>query len=330
MPSAFVRIAMVLPLLALGGFRAGAAELIPFRIGLAAPANTFLAVWMAQAAGFYAAQGLAVATVPMVGGRESGPELSSGRVQLIHIGMSSVVRANTSGRGDLRCIGSLSNIIRSTMFTAPKVKTAADLKGAIVGISSEGSETDSTTTLALRRLGLSRDDVVIKEIGVDRLPFVRDGRVAATMLGEPSRSEAFAEGLNPMLDFYGQRIPWLYSGLTVDRNYLKDHRDVLVRFLRATIEGNYLAYTDERRGKDVLAKQLKIGDAKILDMSYSNFKDGTPLDAEINKEGAENVVETAAPANASHALANYIDTSLSEGLRADGFFTAMRKKYDVK
>jgi ABC-type nitrate/sulfonate/bicarbonate transport system substrate-binding protein len=248
----------------------------------------------------------------------------------MHIGMSSVVRANASGRGDLRCIGSLANVIRSTMFTAPNVKTAADLKGGIVGISSEGSESDSTTTLALRRLGLARDDVIIKEIGVDRLPFVRDGRVAATTLGEPSRSEALAAGLNPIFDFYGQRIPWLYSGLTVDRGYLKDHRDVLVSFLKATIEGNYLAYTDEGRGKDVLAKELKIGDAKILDISYSNFKDATPLDAEIDPAGAENVLATAAPANARRDLADYIDTSLSEGLRAEGFFDAMRNKYGVK
>jgi hypothetical protein len=53
----------------------------------------------------------------------------------MHIGMSSVVRANASGRGDLRCIGSLANVIRSTIFTAPNVKTAADLKGGMVGIS---------------------------------------------------------------------------------------------------------------------------------------------------------------------------------------------------
>jgi ABC-type nitrate/sulfonate/bicarbonate transport system substrate-binding protein len=331
MPTAqFIRTAIALTVLSLGGFRVSAAELVPFRVGIAAPANTFLAIWMAQAAGLYAARGLQVAVVPMVGGSQSGPALRSGRIQLMHIGMSSVVRANASGRGDLRCIGSLANVIRSTMFTAPNVKTAADLKGGIVGISSEGSESDSTTTLALRRLGLARDDVIIKEIGVDRLPFVRDGRVAATTLGEPSRSEALAAGLNPIFDFYGQRIPWLYSGLTVDRGYLKDHRDVLVSFLKATIEGNYLAYTDEGRGKDVLAKELKIGDAKILDISYSNFKDATPLDAEIDSAGAENVLATAAPANASRDLADYIDTSLSEGLRAEGFFDAMRKKYGVK
>jgi ABC-type nitrate/sulfonate/bicarbonate transport system substrate-binding protein len=325
-----VGIAVALALPSLDGFRASAAELIPFPVGMAAPANTVLAIWMAQTAGFYEAQGLQVTIVPMIGGSEAGPDLKSGRIHLMHIGMSSVVRANTLGFGDLRCIGSLANVIRSTMFTASKVKTAADLKGSIVGISSVGSESDSTTTLALNRLGLTRRDVTIREIGVDRLPYVRDGRVAATTLGEPSRSEAFAAGLNPIFDFYAQHIPWLYSGLTVDHGYLKDHRDVLTRFLKATIDGNYLAYTDEKRGKDVLAKELNISDAKILDISYSNFKSATPLNAEIEHAGAENVLATTVPPTASRNLEDYIDTSLSDGLRAEGFFDAMQKKYGVK
>lgn len=325
-----VSIAISLLPLSPGGFRANAAELTPFGVGQAAPANTFLAIWMAQAAGFYEAEGLQVVVVAMVGGSESGPALKSGRIHLMHIGMSSVVRANTSGRGDLRCIGSLANVIRSTMFTAPGIKTAADLKGGTVGISSVGSESNSTTTLALQRLGLSRQDVTVKEIGVDRFPFVRDGRVAATTLGEPTRSEAFAAGLNPIFDFYAQHIPWLYSGLTVDHDYLKDHRDVLVRFLKATVEGNYLAYTDEKRGKEVLAKELTLTDPKIIDISYSNFKSATPLNAEIDHAGAENILATAAPAGASRNLDDYIDMSLTDGMRAEGFFDAMAKKYGVK
>jgi ABC-type nitrate/sulfonate/bicarbonate transport system substrate-binding protein len=70
------------------------------------------------------------------------------------------------------------------MFSAPNVKVAADLKGGVIGISSGGSESDSTTTLALRRLGLTRQDVTVKEIGVDRLSALRAGQVAATVLGE--------------------------------------------------------------------------------------------------------------------------------------------------
>jgi hypothetical protein len=34
-----------------------------------------------------------------------------------------------------------------------------------------------------------------------------------------------------------------------------------------------------------------------------------------------------APANASRNLGDYIDMSLTDGLRAEGFFDAMRRKY---
>jgi NitT/TauT family transport system substrate-binding protein len=310
-----------------GCFRAVAAELVPFKVGQVSPANTFLAIWVAQASGLYAAQGLAVEVVPMVGGSQAGPDLKSGRANLIHVGLSSVVRANLTGSGDLRSIGSLSNVVRATMFTAPGIRTAADLKGKVVGISSPGSESDSATTLALRRLGLSRDDVVIKDIGVERFAAVRDSKVAATLLGEPTRSEAFAAGLNAIVDLYADRIPWLYSGLTVDHGYLGEHRDALMRFLRATVEGNYLAVTDPARAKATLAKELKLTDPKFIDASYANFKAETPLNAEIDRKGAENVIATMVPAAASHKLDDYIDTSLTGALRADGFFAEMARKY---
>ncbi len=301
-------------------------ELVAFKVGEASPANTFFAIWMAQDAGFYEKNGLKLEIVKVVGGRESGPDLKSGRIDLMHIGMSSVVRANAAG-ADLVTIGSLSNVIRNTMFTAPGIKTAADLKGKAIGISSAGSETDPTTTLALRKLGLTRDDVTIKEIGVQRLNAVRNGEVAASLMGEPYRSEAFALGLNAIVDLYAERTPWLYSGLVVHRGFLKAHRDRVLSFLRATVEGNYLAVSDAKRAKDVLARELSIVDPKIVDLTYANFKAETPLNAEMTREGAKNIIDIVAGDNASHNVDDHIDASLFEQLRAEGFCDAMQSKY---
>ena len=128
-------------------------------------------------------------------------------------------------------------------------------------------------------------------------------------------------------DLYAERIPWLYSGLTVDRGYLRNNRDALMRFLRATIEGNHLALTDETRAKAVLARELKLTDAKVIDQGYANFKAETPLNAEIDRTGAQNILSAIAPANASQNLDDYIDTSLTDGLRAEGFMDAMVRKY---
>jgi NitT/TauT family transport system substrate-binding protein len=318
----------VLLVLGMAPTEAIAAEPIPFSLGEASPANTYLAIWMAEEAGLYQAQELELHVVPMNGGSQTAPELEAGNIQLMHIGMSSVVRANMMG-SDLRVIGSLSNVIRHTMFLAPGVRNAEDLRGRAVGISSAGSESDSTTTLALERIGLTRDDVRIREIGRDRLDQVRRGMVSATMLGEPSRSEALAIELNPIVDLYADRIAWLFSGLTVDRAYLNVNRDLVLRFMRATIEGNYIAITNEVAAKNVLARRLDLNEAGIVDASYDNFKLETPINAEIDPAGAQNIVDALASMGASDDISDYIDLSIGEELRAEGFYAAMKEKYGL-
>jgi ABC-type nitrate/sulfonate/bicarbonate transport system substrate-binding protein len=304
------------------------AGLTKFKVGQASPANTFFAIWMAKACGLYEANGLDLEIVPVVGGKDTGPDLAAGKIDLMHIGMSSVVRANAAG-GDVVTIGSLSNVIRNTMFTAPHVKTGADLKGGIIGISSAGSETDPTTTLALRKLGLKREDVTIKEIGVDRLEYVRSGAVAASLMGEPDRSRAFALGLNPIVDLFADKTPWLYSGLVVHRKFLREHRDRVLAFMKGTVEGNYLAVSDEKRSKEVLTKELRLEDPELAELAYSNFRSQTPMNADLTREGAKNIINIVATGNASRNIDDYMDASIFETLRDSGFFDAMKRKYAV-
>ena len=137
---------------------------LQIKAGISDPVNTVLAWYMARAAGLYSAQGLNVEILNMNGGSRGAEELQAARIDVMHVGLSSVVKVNQAG-GDLRVIGSLSNVIRFTFFSAPGVKTAADLKGGVVGVSTFGSESDSTVTLALQKLGLTRDDVTVKEYG---------------------------------------------------------------------------------------------------------------------------------------------------------------------
>src|SRR5215472_15108213 len=70
------------------------AETLTFRAGIADPVNTVLAWWTAQAAGLYAEQGLAVEILNMSGGSRGAEELKAGRIDLMHVGLSSVVKVN--------------------------------------------------------------------------------------------------------------------------------------------------------------------------------------------------------------------------------------------
>ncbi len=91
------------------------------------------------------------------------------------------------------------------------------------------------------------------------LPRVKSGEIKATALNEPLSSQARDEGVNVLVDLVPDQIPWLFSGIVVRRGDIAARRDLLTRFLKASIEGNYIALTDEKRAKEVLAKELKIG-----------------------------------------------------------------------
>ncbi len=302
-----------------------AADPVTFRVGQSSPANTFLAIWMASDAGLYEARGLKVEVVPMAGGRDIADAFASGRIDAMHIGLSSVVRANAAG-ADLRAFGSLSNVIRFALFGAPGVKTPADLKGGTIGISSLGSESDVTVTLMLAQLGLTRADVTVKELGTHRLGAVRSGAVTATALNEPDRSLAYAAGLTALVDLAPQRIPWLFTGLVARRADIGARRDDLTRFLKATIEGNRLALADESRAKAVLRKELHVDDPAIIDINYADFKEQAPVDAGIDAAGVRAVIDQTAKPGASRRIEDYVDLSLLDAVKQEGLFEAASPK----
>ena len=186
------------------------------KVGISERLNTVLAIWMADAAGFYEANGIKLEIINMNGGSRGAAELAAGRIDAMHVGLSSVVQLNRTG-GDLRIVASLANVIRFTFFSGPGVKTAADLKGGVVGVSSFGSESDSTVTFALKRLGLSRDDVTLKEYGggTRRLAAVKSGEIKATAVNEPFSSMAREQGFNVLFDLVPEQIPWLFTAIVV-------------------------------------------------------------------------------------------------------------------
>ncbi len=299
---------------------AGAAQIVELKVGISEAVNTVLALWMAEDGGLFRAQGLNVDILSMSGGSRGAQELAAGRIDIMHVGLSSVIRINRGG-GDLRLVASLSNVIRFTLFTAPGVRTAADLRGGVIGISAFGSESDTTVTLALKRLGLSREDVTLKELAA-----LRSGEIRATAVNEPVRSLAREQGFNPIVDLVPEQIAWLFSGIVVRQGMLASRREVLTRFLMAVMEGNYLALADDKRAKAVLAREAKITDPKIVDIAYEDFKQQSPPDLEPTAAAAANTLAQFPGGGATSA--DLIDTSLLDALKASGFSAALQRNYD--
>ena len=310
------------------------AELTEFEVGISAETMTVFPLWMAESGGLYEKQGLKVQVANMAGGTRGLQVLLSGKVQAMHVGLGPVIQANRQG-ADLRLIASSSNTIPFTIFSAPDVKTGADLKGGTIGVSTFGSESDIAVTLALKQLRLTRKDVTIVQMASSsqRLAALLTGQVKAAPLLEPANTKAREQGLNPLVDLAAANVSWVFDAVVVKRSYLESHRELLTRFLKAYIAGAYLALSNETKAKDLIALKFKTHDPKVINASYHDFKRQMPLDAEPSRAGAENVIEQLQAIGTSVGSKNvedYLDTSIIQTLKKDGFFSALKRQYGME
>ncbi len=300
-----------------------------FRVGITAPTVNMLPLWMARDAGLFRMRGLNVEIVNTEGGSRGLAMVGQGRLQAMTVGLSATIDANTKG-GDYRLIASGANTMSFRFFGANGL-TASSLKGKTVGVSSFGSESDVAATMALRQLGLTRQDVRIVESGgtLDRLEALRSGRIAATALNEPADSQASRGGLPLLVDLKAD-LPWIFTAIVVNRRYVETNRETLLNFLRAYGEAIHLALADEARAKRVLAAEFKDFSPEVAQITYDDFKARVPRDAGPAPAGIETMLREfpllGLPLKSADA-ADYVDASLIEDLRREGFFAAMQAKY---
>jgi ABC-type nitrate/sulfonate/bicarbonate transport system substrate-binding protein len=333
-PSHIVRLAIGLAW-ALGAIAPSsqAADLIPFKIGISAPVVTIFPVWMGEAGGFYEKEGLKVDVINMEGGTRGLQVLLSGEIQGMHVGLAPAVLANKQG-ADLRLVTSTCNTIPITMFTKTGVGLG-DLKGKTFGISTFGSETDIAISILLKQQGLTRQDVTVSQIGgsSQRFGALVAGRIDVAPLIEPGITLAKERGFNPIIDLAAAKTPWIFDSVVVSSGYLKQNRDTLTRFVRAYVAGAYLALADEAKAKAVIAQKFKTNDPKVIAATYADFKRLMPRDAAPTVEGATNVLEQLVAIGTdigSRNVNDYLDLSIIEALKKDGYFAQLAKTYPVK
>jgi NitT/TauT family transport system substrate-binding protein len=330
MPAAWLAFAVALGVAAPS---AEAADPTPFKIGISAPVVTILPVWMAETGGFYAKEGLKVEVINMEGGTRGLQVLLSGEIQGMHVGLAPAVLANKQG-ADLRLVTSTCNTIPITMFTKAGV-TTADLKGKTFGISTFGSETDIATSIMLKRLGLSRQDVTVSQIGgsSQRFAALVAGRIDVAPLLEPGITLAKERGFNPLVDLAAAKTPWIFDSVVVTSSYLKQNRDALTRFVKAYVAGAYLILADEAKAKELIAQKFKTNDPKVIDATLADFKRLMPRDAAPTEDGAKNVLEQLAAIGTdvgSRNVNDYLDLSIITKLKQDGYFAQLEKTYPAR
>jgi len=92
----------------------------------------------------------------------------------------------------------------------------------------------------------------------------------------------------------------------------------------------HLALADEARAKRVLAAEFTQFSPEIVQITYDDFKTRVPRDAAPAPAGIATMLREfpllGIPLKSANA-SDYVDASLIEDLRREGFFAAMQAKY---
>src|SRR5215470_2828422 len=128
--------------------------------------NSALPGRVAERKGYYKEQGISVESIFIRGGPAAIAALVSGEADFGSIGgAQAIIRSRARGL-DVVIIGSISNAVNYVVIGAKGVKTLADLKGKIIGVTGAGAFSEFAMQTYLKRNRLEPvKDVTLRAVG---------------------------------------------------------------------------------------------------------------------------------------------------------------------
>jgi ABC-type nitrate/sulfonate/bicarbonate transport system substrate-binding protein len=256
--------------------------------------------------------------------------LIAGDLQFAASGGGSAISAALSG-ADAVMVASGNNKGVQRLIVRPDIKTPEGIKGKRIGITGFGSSGHVALLLILRKWGMSADEVQVIPVGASPVMLIslQKGGIDAAILQDPTFFIAEDAGYKTLADPATMDIHYLQNMLVSTRAYLRAHRDVAGRFLKAYVEGIAYFKKNKEDSLKILMKKMRIeqGKENYLERSYeiyaSQYFDNVPYPS---LAGTKTVLEFLAkeyPKAKAADPASFIDSSLVKELDTAGFIKSL-------
>ncbi len=252
--------------------------------GMAGLNFSFLPFQVALEKGFYKKHGFTVQPV-LMRADAAIPALISGDIDYdTHFG--SLVRAGVRGL-PLRVIFSTAEKQMFSLVVQPEIRTVADLKGKIIGISSFGGTQHTVTAEVLKAVGINPEkDVKIINTGNEsfRAQQMRAKQLDASMINPPMSVIMKNEGFRLLLHS-ADYLDLPLTGLGASVKKIRENPEEVRRVLRAVYEALQFVRTRRQETIDIFARWLKMDQRTATDTYDVAIKvlsrDGTASDKAI-------------------------------------------------
>lgn len=188
------------------------------------------------------------------------------------------------------------------LYTGPDIKTADDLRGGSIAISSFGSQSHASALVALDTLGLTTDDVTIQQVGNDsaRAAALQAGSVSGSMNDATQESELAGLGMNIMVRLAEEDTTGgvVRTSLTFDPQFIEDNPNTVLDLVAMYLEANLAWRNDPEAGAAALSEYAEIPvEQAQAELESALTEPWVPLDGSCDPAVMEFTKETLLPVN---------------------------------
>jgi len=288
-------------------------------------------LWVAHELKFFAKQGIDTELIRIAGGSRSIATLLSNATQVSQSAGVAPIQVSL-GKGDMVIVATSTNRATVSIIAQPKkIRTPQDLAGKTVGLVGRGEMNEFFFLSALEQWGVDHRKVTFIAIpgSQPRLAALVAGTIDATVLAPPFTFEAERHQLSVLADFGTSAQAFPQSGLVVRREYLRNHRETVKRFLMAYAEAIHVIKTDAASTVEIMKKYMRVTDDTIAKRSYDYYSKLFSQPPLTEEKGIDVVLRflatqpSAASAKSAKAQ-DFFDNSLLLELQRDGFFARFK------
>ena len=300
------------------------------QVGVPAISMGNIIIYFTKEARIFEKYGLDVDPVAVAGSGIASKALISGSVLISPIATPTVMTALLAGSDMVILAHTMPGVIQSLMVR-PDIKRDEDLKGKTIGVTTFGSLTDFLVKYLARQRGLNPDkDFALLQIGTDsdRFLALQQGRIQGATLSHPNFIFAQRAGFHVLWDFF-RDVDYPWSEIATTRTQIKQDRDLVMRYMRAHLEGIARFKQEPELGKRVIKKMLRLDDDSLAQESWELFAKHRIAAPYPNLKGMKTSYEYVAatrPDVYKHKPEEFIDASFVEELDKSGFIKKLYEK----
>jgi NitT/TauT family transport system substrate-binding protein len=242
-------------------------------------------------------------------------------------GSPHMVAFTTNARAVNRIIvASTDNTVRWHIIARPEIKTLQDLKGKRIGYSGYGAMTHFMALSFAKRMGWDPDHDISLMSGALAVDTLKNGKVDAFIGDEVARTMAFSAGFNPLQDLSEWNLPIAGSGINVEREWLKNNKEAVRRFVKAAVEAMALMKNSKEVSARGMGKWYNIKNSEQQNMIWS-YAAALPRKPYPAVEGIKKVMEIYNYHEMrKHKPEDFYDSSFIKELDDSGFIDGLYKK----